>query len=156
MERTTIDLWVGLFVVMGLGALLVLALKVGNLSSVNMSESYTVSANFGNIGGLKARAPVKSAGVVVGRVAEIKFDGQSHEARVTLKLDRQYSFSRDTSVSIMTSGLLGEQYIALETGGDSAQLKEGDKIKITQSAVVLESLIGQFLYNKAADGGEKK
>lgn len=156
MERTTIDLWVGLFVVMGLGALLVLALKVGNLSSVNMSESYTVTANFSNIGGLKARAPVKSAGVVVGRVAEIKFDGQNHEARVTLKLDRQYSFSRDTSVSIMTSGLLGEQYVALETGGDSAQLKEGDKIKITQSAVVLESLIGQFLYNKAADGGEKK
>ncbi len=156
MERTTIDLWVGLFVVMGLGALLVLALKVGNLSSVNMSESYAVTANFSNIGGLKARAAVKSAGVVVGRVTEIRFDGQNHEAKVTLKLDRQYSFSRDTSASIMTSGLLGEQYVALETGGDSAQLKEGDKIKITQSAVVLERLIGQFLYNKASDGGENK
>jgi len=156
MERTTIDLWVGMFVVLGLGALLVLALKVGNLSSVNMSESYAVNANFSNIGGLKARAPVKSAGVVVGRVTEIRFDGQNHEAKVTFKLDKQYSFSRDTSASIMTSGLLGEQYVALETGGDSAQLKEGDRIKITQSAVVLESLIGQFLYDKAADGGVKK
>lgn len=156
MERTTIDLWVGLFVVMGLGALLILALKVGNLSSVSMSESYAVTANFGNIGGLKVRAPVKSAGVVVGRVSDIRFDGQNHEAKVTLKLDRQYPFSKDTSASIMTSGLLGEQYVALETGADSVDLKEGDRIKITQSAVVLESLIGQFLYNKASDGGEKK
>lgn len=156
MERTTIDLWVGLFVLLGLGAILVLALKVGNLGGVNMSESYGVTANFSNIGGLKVRAPVKSAGVVVGRVAEIRFDGERHEAVVTFKLDKQYSFSRDTSASIMTSGLLGEQYIALETGGDSAQLKEGDKVKITQSAVVLESLIGQFIYNKAADGGEGK
>ncbi len=156
MERTTIDLWVGLFVLLGLGAILVLALKVGNLGGVNMSDSYSVTANFSNIGGLKARAPVKSAGVVVGRVAEVHFDGARHEAVATFKLDKQYSFSRDTSASIMTSGLLGEQYIALETGGDSAQLKDGDKIKITQSAVVLESLIGQFLYNKAADGGEVK
>lgn len=156
MERTTIDLWVGLFVVMGLGALLVLALKVGNLGGVNIDESYSVTANFGNIGGLKVRAPVKSAGVVVGRVADIKYDIENHEAKVTLKLDKQYPFSRDTSASIMTSGLLGEQYVALEPGGDSVALKDGDKIKITQSAVVLENLIGQFLYNKAADGGEKK
>jgi phospholipid/cholesterol/gamma-HCH transport system substrate-binding protein len=156
MERTTIDLWVGLFVVMGLGALLVLALKVGNLSSVSMAESYAVTANFGNIGGLKVRAPVKSAGVVVGRVAEIRFDSQNYEARVILRLDKQYPFSRDTSASIMTSGLLGEQYVALESGGDSAQLKEGDKIQITQSAMVLENMIGQLLYNKAAEGGEKK
>ena len=156
MERTTIDLWVGLFVVMGFGALLVLALKVGNLSSMNMAESYVVTANFSNIGGLKVRAPVKSAGVVVGRVTDIRFDGEKHEAQVSLKLDRQYSFSKDTSASIMTSGLLGEQYVALETGADSAHLKDGDRIKLTQSAVVLESLIGQFLYNKAADGGEKK
>jgi phospholipid/cholesterol/gamma-HCH transport system substrate-binding protein len=156
MERTTIDLWVGLFVLLGLGAILVLALKVGNLGGVNMSEGYSVTANFSNIGGLKVRAPVKSAGVVVGRVAAVHFDGERHEAVATFKLDKQYSFSRDTSASIMTSGLLGEQYIALETGGDSAQLKDGDKIKITQSAVVLESLIGQFLYNKAADGGEVK
>lgn len=156
MERTTIDLWVGLFVVMGLGALLVLALKVGNLSSMDTSENYAVTANFSNIGGLKIRAPVKSAGVVVGRVADIRFDAENHAAKVTLKLDKQYPFSKDTSASIMTSGLLGEQYVALETGGDSAQLKDGDKIKITQSAVVLENLIGQFLYNKAADGGEKK
>lgn len=156
MERTTIDLWVGLFVLLGLGAILVLALKVGNLGGVNMSDAYGVTANFSNIGGLKVRAPVKSAGVVVGRVSDVRFDGERHEAVVMLKLDKQYSFSKDTSASIMTSGLLGEQYIALETGGDSAQLKEGDKIKITQSAVVLESLIGQFLYNKAADGGESK
>ncbi len=156
MERTTIDLWVGLFVMMGLGALLVLALKVGNLGGVNINESYAVTANFSNIGGLKVRAPVKSAGVVVGRVTDIKYDAENHEATVTLKLDRQYPFSRDTSASIMTSGLLGEQYIALESGGDEVALKEGDKVKITQSAVVLESLIGQFLYNKAADGGEKK
>lgn len=156
MERTTIDLWVGLFMVMGLGALLVLALKVGNLGSVTTNESYAVTANFSNIGGLKVRAPVKSAGVAVGRVAEIKYDSENHEAKVTLKLDRQFPFSKDTSASIMTSGLLGEQYVALESGGDEAVLKEGDKIKITQSAVVLESLIGQFLYNKAADSGEKK
>ncbi|MDO9190645.1 MAG: outer membrane lipid asymmetry maintenance protein MlaD [Sulfurimicrobium sp.] len=156
MERTTIDLWVGLFVLLGLGAILVLALKVGNLGGVNIADSYSVTANFSNIGGLKVRAPVKSAGVVIGRVSEIYFDGERHEAVTSLKLDKQYSFSKDTSASIMTSGLLGEQYIALETGGDSAQLKEGDKIKITQSAVVLESLIGQFIYNKAADGGEGK
>ncbi|MDP2783032.1 MAG: outer membrane lipid asymmetry maintenance protein MlaD [Sulfurimicrobium sp.] len=156
MERTTIDLWVGLFVVMGLGALLVLALKVGNLGGVDINESYAVAANFSNIGGLKVRAPVKSAGVVVGRVTDIKYDIENHEATVMFKLDKQYPFSRDTSASIMTSGLLGEQYIALESGGDDAALKDGDKIKITQSAVVLESLIGQFLYNKAADGGEKK
>lgn len=156
MERTTIDLWVGLFVVMGLAALLVLALKVGNLSTADTSDSYSVTANFGNIGGLKARAPVKSAGVVVGRVADIRFDAVNHEAKVTLKLDKQYTFSKDSSVSIMTSGLLGEQYVALETGADTAPLKNGDTIKLAQSAVVLENLIGQFLYNKAADGGEKK
>ena len=156
MERTTIDLWVGLFVMMGLGALLVLAFKVGNLGGVDIGESYAVTANFSNIGGLKARAPVKSAGVVVGRVTDIKYDIENHEATVTLKLDKQYPFSRDTSASIMTSGLLGEQYVAIESGGDEVVLKEGDKLKITQSAVVLESLIGQFLYNKAADGGEKK
>lgn len=156
MERTTIDLWVGLFVMMGLGALLVLAFKVGNLGGVDISESYAVTTNFSNIGGLKVRAPVKSAGVVVGRVTDIKYDIENHEATVTLKLDKQYPFSRDTSASIMTSGLLGEQYIAIESGGDEVALKDGDKIKITQSAVVLESLIGQFLYNKAADGGEKK
>jgi len=156
MERTTIDLWVGLFVMMGLGALLVLAFKVGNLGGVDIGESYAVTANFSNIGGLKARAPVKSAGVVVGRVTDIRYDIENHEATVTLKLDKQYPFSRDTSASIMTSGLLGEQYVAIESGGDEVVLKEGDKLKITQSAVVLESLIGQFLYNKAADGGEKK
>jgi phospholipid/cholesterol/gamma-HCH transport system substrate-binding protein len=152
MERSTVDLWVGLFVLMGLGAILVLALKVGNLGGTNLSNGYSVTAGFSNVGGLKVRAPVKSAGVVVGRVTGIRFDGDKYEARVTFKLDGQYTFSKDTSASIMTSGLLGEQYLALETGGDSVALKEGDALKITQSAVVLESLIGQFLYNKAADG----
>jgi phospholipid/cholesterol/gamma-HCH transport system substrate-binding protein len=157
MERATIDLWVGLFVVLGMAALMVLALKVGNLGGASVSDGYLVTANFSNIGGLKARAPVKSAGVVVGRVAEIAYDPQRHEAQVMIRLGKDYQFSRDTSVGIMTSGLLGEQYIALETGGDSVMLKAGDKIKITQSAVVLENLIGQFLFNsKAAPSGDKK
>ncbi|MDP2827853.1 MAG: outer membrane lipid asymmetry maintenance protein MlaD [Sulfuricellaceae bacterium] len=157
MERATIDLWVGLFVVLGMGALMVLALKVGNLGGASVSDGYVVTAHFSNIGGLKARAPVKSAGVVVGRVTEIAYDPERHDARVMLRLGKDYQFSRDTSAGIMTSGLLGEQYISLETGGDSVMLKAGDKIKITQSAVVLENLIGQFLFNnKAADSGDKK
>lgn len=157
MERTTIDLWVGLFVVLGMGALMALALKVGNLGGASVSDGYIVTANFSNIGGLKARAPVKSAGVVVGRVAEIAYDPEKHEAKVMIRLGKDYQFSRDTSAGIMTSGLLGEQYIALETGGDSVMLKAGDKIRITQSAVVLENLIGQFLYsNKTAESGDKK
>ncbi|MEW5942863.1 MAG: outer membrane lipid asymmetry maintenance protein MlaD [Pseudomonadota bacterium] len=156
MERTTLDLWVGVFVAAGLGALLILALKVGNLGSANMSDSYLLEAHFNNIGGLKVRAPVKSAGVVVGRVAEIKFDSQNYEAVVMLRVDRRYQFPRDTFASIMTSGLLGEQYIALDAGGDSARLKDGDKVQKTQSAVVLENLIGQFLYGKAAEGGKNE
>jgi phospholipid/cholesterol/gamma-HCH transport system substrate-binding protein len=108
-----------------------------------------VKASFDNIGGLKVRAPVKSAGVVVGRVSEIGFDGASYEASVSLSLDARYKFPKDTSASIMTSGLLGEQYIALEAGGDQKMLAQGDRIKLTQGAVVLENLIGQFLYNKA-------
>lgn len=150
------DLWVGVFVAAGLGALLILALKVGNLASANMADSYTVEAHFENIGGLKVRAPVKSAGVVVGRVADIHFDSQKYEAVVMLRLDKQYPFPKDTFASIMTSGLLGEQYIALEAGGDPARLKEGDKVLKTQSAVVLENLIGQFLYGKASEGEPKK
>jgi phospholipid/cholesterol/gamma-HCH transport system substrate-binding protein len=161
MERTTIDLWVGIFVAAGLAALLVLALKVGNMSGFNSADSYALSADFDNIGGLKVRAPVKSAGVVVGRVSEIGFDNQRFEARVLMKIDRRYQFPKDTTAAIMTSGLLGEQYIGLEAGGEPAKLKEGDNIKLTQSAVVLENLIGQFLYGKAAEGeqssgGKKK
>lgn len=152
MNRRLTDLWVGLFVVVGFAAILVLALKAGNLASFNFSETYQVLAKFDNIGGLKVRAPVKSAGVVVGRVSRIGFDDQTYEAVVTLALDRRFSFPRDTSAKILTSGLLGEQYIGLEAGGDSAKLAEGGKIKATQSAMVLENLISQFLYNKAAEG----
>lgn len=156
MERTVLDLWVGVFVAAGIAALLVLALKVGNAStSFNVGDTYRVFAEFDNIGGLKVRAPVKSAGVVVGRVDEIQFQNERYVARVALKIDRRYRFPKDTSVSILTSGLLGEQYVGLEAGGDSAMLEDGDTLKITQSAVVLEKLIGQFLYNRAAEGGGK-
>jgi phospholipid/cholesterol/gamma-HCH transport system substrate-binding protein len=156
MDRTLIDLWVGIFVLAGIAALMVLALKVGNASTtLNMGDTYRIHAQFENIGGLKPRAPVKSAGVVVGRVDEILFDSKSFTARVTLNIDRRYPFPKDTSVSILTSGLLGEQYVGLEAGGDDAMLKDGDTVQLTQSAVVLEKLIGQFLYNKAAEGGSK-
>jgi len=155
MERTTLDLWVGIFVAAGLGALLVLAFKVGNMSTVNMNDSYTVRADFDNIGGLKVRAPVKSSGVVVGRVTDISFDDKLYQATVTMSIDKRYQFTADTSAAVLTSGLLGEQYIGLEAGAESARLKNGDKIKLTQSAVVLESLIGQFLFDKAAEGGDK-
>jgi phospholipid/cholesterol/gamma-HCH transport system substrate-binding protein len=155
MERTTLDLWVGIFVAAGLGALLVLAFKVGNMSTFNMSDSYTVRGDFDNIGGLKVRAPVKSSGVVVGRVTDISFDDKLYQATVTMSVDKRYQFTADASAAVLTSGLLGEQYIGLEAGADSARLKNGDKIKLTQSAVVLESLIGQFLFNKAAEGEKK-
>ncbi|RPI47803.1 MAG: outer membrane lipid asymmetry maintenance protein MlaD [Betaproteobacteria bacterium] len=153
MQRGALDLWVGVFVMAGLGALVILALKVGNMGSFTAPESYTVYAEFENIGGLKPRAPVKSAGVVVGRVTGIEFDTQVYKARVRLDLDKRYPFSKDTSASVLTSGLLGEQYVGLETGADSVMLKDQDKITLTQSAVVLEKLIGQFLYGKAAEGG---
>lgn len=156
MDRTVLDLWVGVFVAAGIAALLVLALKVGNASTTfNMGDTYQVIAEFDNIGSLKVRAPVKSAGVVVGRVDDIQFDSKKFAARVTMRIDKRYPFPKDTSVSILTSGLLGEQYLGLEAGGDNAMLKDGDTLKITQSAVVLEKLIGQFLYNKAAEGGTK-
>ena len=155
MNKTILDLWVGLFVIAGIVALLFLALKVGSMSTVNSSDSYEVVARFENIGGLKVRAPVKSAGVVVGRVADIRFDNEKYEAAVTLRLDKRYSFPKDTSAAIMTSGLLGEQYIGLEPGGDSEKLKDKDRILITQDAVVLENLIGRFLYGKAQEGAPK-
>jgi len=156
MQRATLDLWVGLFVIAGVGALVVLALKVGNLGSFGTAETYIVYSEFDNIGGLKTRAPVKSAGVVVGRVDTITFDTQSYKARVKLRIEKQYPFSKDTTASILTAGLLGEQYVGLETGADTANLKDEDKITLTQSAVVLEKLIGQFLYGKAAEGGSKQ
>jgi phospholipid/cholesterol/gamma-HCH transport system substrate-binding protein len=122
------------------------------MSAVTKSDSYEVVARFENIGSLKPRAPVKSAGVVVGRVADVGFDNKTYEAAVTLQLDKRYAFPRDTTAAIMTSGLLGEQYIGLEAGGDSVKLKDKDRILITQDAVVLENLIGQFLYGKAQEG----
>ena len=152
MNKTILDLWVGLFVIAGIAALLFLTLKVGSMNTVNNSDSYEVIARFENIGGLKSRAPVKSAGVVVGRVAEVRFDNEAYEAAVTLRLDKRYTFPKDSSAAIMTSGLLGEQYIGLEAGGDSVKLKDKDRILITQDAVVLENLIGQFLYGKAQEG----
>jgi phospholipid/cholesterol/gamma-HCH transport system substrate-binding protein len=151
MNRAWLDLWVGLFVVAGIGALMFLALKVGSMNTVNAADSYQVTASFDNIGGLKVRAPVKSSGVVVGRVTSINFDDKTFEAKVTLSLDKRYAFPKDTSASILTSGLLGEQYIGLEAGADSVKLVNGDQVKLTQSAVVLENLIGQFLYSKAEE-----
>ena len=151
MERTTIDLWVGVFVALGIAAIFGLAFKVGNLTSSNVGETYAVTAAFENIGGLKAHAPVKSAGVVIGRVDGIVFDSKDYEARVTIKLDKRYQFPKDTFANIYTAGLLGEQYIGLEAGGDKKVLKNGDKITHTQDAVVLEKMISQFLYNKASD-----
>jgi phospholipid/cholesterol/gamma-HCH transport system substrate-binding protein len=156
MNRTALDLWVGFFVAIGIVALVFLALKVGNLSSSTLSNTtYAVTAQFDNIGGLKVRAPVKSAGVVVGRVAEINFDGQTYMAAVTINIDSRYAFPKDTFASILTSGLLGEQYVGLEVGGDSVMLKGGDKIAKTQSAVVIEKLISQFMFDKAATGPSK-
>ena len=157
MERTTIDLWFGAFVIAGFAALLVLALKAGNLGAERPASTYRVQARFDNIGGLKVRAPVRSSGVLVGRVAEIHFDNERFQASVLLALDSRYSFPKDTTASILTSGLLGESYVGLDAGGDEKKLAEGDRITITQSAVVLERLIGQFLFSKAQeDGGNKK
>lgn len=153
MQRGTLDLWVGIFVMAGLGALVILALKVGNLGSFSAPETYTVYAEFENVGGLKARSPVRSAGVVVGRVNGIEFDTQTYKARVRLDLETRYPFSKDTSAAILTAGLLGEQYVGLETGAETEMLKNQDKIMLTQSAVVLEKLIGQFIYGKAGESG---
>jgi phospholipid/cholesterol/gamma-HCH transport system substrate-binding protein len=155
MIRKALDLWVGFFVALGAGAILFLALWVASSATLAAADGYAVKANFGNIGGLKVRAPVKSAGVVVGRVADIRFDNESFEAVVTMNIDRRYAFPKDTSAKILTSGLLGEQYIGLAAGGDTVNLKNGDTLKLTQSAIVLENLIGQFLYNKAAEGDQK-
>lgn len=152
MQRKSLDIWVGLFVLLGAAALMFLALKTGNLGSLSFGPTYPVFAKFDNIGGLKPQAPIKSAGVVVGRVGEIKFDDKSYQALVTLNLDGRYKFPKDSSAKILTSGLLGEQYIGLEVGGDMNNLASGDRIKMTQSAIVLENLISQFLFSKAAEG----
>jgi len=152
LNRSTLDLWVGIFVMLGIAGILFLALKVGNLTSVSSAPGYHLQAAFDNIGGLKLRAPVKAAGVVVGRVDGIRLDPQTYQAVVSMKIDRGYQFTKDTIASILTSGLLGEVYIGLDSGGDTQMLAEGGKITKTQSAIVIEKLIGQFLFDKAASG----
>jgi phospholipid/cholesterol/gamma-HCH transport system substrate-binding protein len=151
MQKSRHDLWVGLFVVIGAAALLFLALKAGNLLSLSFEPVYRVSARFDNIGGLKARAAVKSAGVVVGRVTRISFDDKSFQATVEMEMEQRFAFPKDSSIKILTAGLLGEQYLGIEPGASDKTLLAGDVVTQTQSAVVLETLISQFLFNKAAD-----
>ena len=153
MNQRKIDLWVGVLVVLGAAALLFLALKAGNLLQLNWGPTYAVMARFDNIGGLKPDAPVKSAGVVVGRVSSITFDNQTYQADVHMQIDDAYKFPTDTSAKILTAGLLGDQYIDFSPGGSDKNLANGAVIQNTQSAVVLENLIGQFISNKAASAG---
>lgn len=153
MQQNKSDVWVGLFVLIGALALVFLALQSANLLSLNFNKSYEVSARFDNIGGLKPKAAVKSAGVVVGRVESIGFNDETFQANVVMNMDTRYAFPKDSSLKILTSGLLGDQYIGIEAGASEENLKAGDRVTATQSAVVLENLIGQFLYNKAEQGG---
>lgn len=154
MERSKNDFWVGMFVLIGAAAILFLALQSANLLSLNFQSTYRLSAKFDNIGGLKPKAAVRSAGVVVGRVESISFDDKSFQAVVTLAMQSQYAFPKDSSLKILTSGLLGEQYLGVEPGADAKMLAQGDRVQSTQSAVVLENLISQFLFSKAAQGPE--
>ena len=151
MQRSKNDVWVGLFVLLGAAAILFLALKSANLLTLNFESNYTVTGRFDNIGGLKRQAAVKSAGVVVGRVESVTFDDKTFQATVTMNIQSRYQFPKDSSLKILTSGLLGEQYIGIEAGSEVGNLTNGDRIQATQSAVVLENLISQFLYNKAAE-----
>jgi phospholipid/cholesterol/gamma-HCH transport system substrate-binding protein len=153
MGKKGIETLVGVFVVLGILALTFLALKAANLASFGQRDGYVLQARFDNIGGLKVRAPVRSAGVVVGRVKSIKLDPKTFQGLVTMEIERGLQFPRDSSAKILTSGLLGDQYIGLEAGGEDKNLEPGDTITQTQSAVVLENLIGQFLFNKAAEAG---
>ncbi|MEJ5999132.1 outer membrane lipid asymmetry maintenance protein MlaD [Paucibacter soli] len=153
MGKKGIETMVGLFVLLGMLGLVFLALKAANLGSVSGGDTYTVQARFDNIGGLKVRAPVRSAGVTVGRVTAIELDAKTYLGVVRMEVQRAYQFPKDSSAKILTAGLLGDQYVGLEPGADEKVLAAGDVIKQTQSAVVLENLIGQFLYNKAADSG---
>ena len=155
MNSRVLEFWVGLFVLIGFASLMFLALKVGNLGFGDSAHDYSISAMFNNIGSLKVRAPVRSAGVTVGRVTAVEFDTKGYQARVTMSIDGAYQFPKDTSASILTSGVLGENYVGLEAGGDETLLKPGDQITITQSAVVLEQVIGRFLYDKAQSSGGK-
>jgi phospholipid/cholesterol/gamma-HCH transport system substrate-binding protein len=156
MQRSKNDLWVGLFVLIGAVAILFLALQSANLLSLNFQSTYKVTAKFDNVGGLKAKAAVRSAGVVVGRVEKIVFDDKSFQAQVHISMESRYHFPKDSSLKILTSGLLGEQYLGIEAGAVVAELAAGDMITTTQSAVVLESLISQFLYSKAAGSAGTK
>ena len=151
MQRSKNDVWVGLFVLLGAVAILFLALQSANLLTLSFQPTYRVTAKFDNIGGLKPKAAVRSSGVVVGRVESITFDDKSFQARVTLAMENRYAFPKDSSLKILTSGLLGEQYIGVEAGAEEKNLAAGDTISSTQSAVVLENLISQFLFSKAAD-----
>ncbi len=154
MPQSRHDVWVGLFVLLGGAALLFLALQAGNLLSLSFEDTYRVQARFDNIGGLKPRSAVRSAGVVVGRVESINFDDTTYQANVTLSLEKRFAFPKDSSAKILTAGLLGEQYIGLEPGAEEQNLAAGDVITQTQSAVVLENLISQFLFNRAAEAGD--
>ncbi|MBV8208691.1 MAG: outer membrane lipid asymmetry maintenance protein MlaD [Burkholderiaceae bacterium] len=155
MEKRNLEMLVGFFVLLGAAALVFLSLKAANLASFSFDSTYSLTARFDNVGGLKIRAPVKSAGVTIGRISKIAFDDKTFQGLVTLEVDRRYQFPADTSAKILTSGLLGDQYIGLEPGADDKNLNPGDTIKLTQSAVVLENLIGQMLYSKAAEGKPK-
>ncbi|TAN12149.1 MAG: outer membrane lipid asymmetry maintenance protein MlaD [Burkholderiaceae bacterium] len=150
MNRSKNDLWVGLFVMLGLAALVFLALQSANLLTLNWQPGYRITAMFDNVGGLKPKAAVRSSGVLVGRVAGIGFDDKTFQARVAIDIDSRYLFPKDSSLKILTSGLLGEQYIGVSPGADSTNWKAGDKVTSTQSALVLENLISRLLYNKAA------
>ena len=154
MGKKSIEILVGFFVLLGMVGLVFLALKAANLGSVGGGDTYTLKANFDNIGGLKVRAPVRTAGVTVGRVTDIELDGKTYQGVVTMEVARGYQFPKDSAAKILTAGLLGDQYIGLEPGGDDKNLSPGDSIAQTQSAVVLENLIGQFLTGKADAAGE--
>lgn len=151
MTTRTVEIWVGIFVAAGMASLFMMAMRVSNLSGIDTEEGYTLTASFDNIGGLKVRSPITASGVRVGRVSDIRYDSTSYRAQVVMQIDPQYNqFPTDTSASIFTAGLLGEQYIALSPGAEEEVLQDGDTITLTESAIVLERLIGQFLYSKAA------
>lgn len=155
-QSKALEITVGLFIAGGMAALFVLAMQVSNLSQLNQGDGYSVIARFENIGGLKVRSPVKVGGVRVGRVADIGYDNERYQAVVTLQLEAKYNkFPEDTSASVFTAGLLGEQYIALEPGGAEDYLQQGSEIDITQSAVIVEQLISKFLFSKASEPAAK-
>jgi phospholipid/cholesterol/gamma-HCH transport system substrate-binding protein len=157
MHSRTVEIWVGLFIAAGLAALFMLAMQVSNLTVVNDDAGYTITARFENISGLKVRSPVTVAGVRVGRVTKIDFDPKTFQAVVYMNISGKYNqLPKDSSASIFSAGLLGEQYVSLEPGGDFEVLKDGDEIMLTQSALILEQVIGQFLFSKASEGDKKQ